>query len=420
MTLIRTSFWNGIAVVIRMGTALLLNKILAIYVGPAGYAVVGAFQNAVTILMTFATGAFNTGVTKYTAEYHESEARQQALWMTAGTLTLGTSTTCAVGVILFRRELARFFLGDSAFAGVFVWLASALIFVSLNALLLAILNGKKELRRYVVSNIAGSVVALVVTGFLAWRFGLYGALVALSINQGIVFFVTLQQVMGTSWFSPRVMIGKIEWLHFSNLAKYILMAATSAIALPVTQIIIRRYIGKIYGWDYAGCWDAMSRISSIYLTLVTTTLTVYYLPRISEIKTWPELRSEMKSTFMIVVPLVMMASLSLYLLRGIVVNLLFTKQFGPMESLFAWQLMGDVFKISSWVVSFVMLGKAMTTLFVATEITFSATLVLFSILFTKLFGFPGVSIAYLVNYAIYLPVMWYFIVHRNRHSSIAP
>ena len=67
MTLIRTSLLNGIAVVIKMLTLLSINKVLAIYVGPVGYAALGQFQNAVQMITTFASGAINTGVTKYTA-----------------------------------------------------------------------------------------------------------------------------------------------------------------------------------------------------------------------------------------------------------------------------------------------------------------------------------------------------------------
>lgn len=84
MTLLKTSALNGIAVGVRMLTALGLNKVLAYSVGPSGYAVIGQFQNFVSMLTTFASGAINTGVTKYTAEYSDDEARQRMVWRTAG------------------------------------------------------------------------------------------------------------------------------------------------------------------------------------------------------------------------------------------------------------------------------------------------------------------------------------------------
>ena len=59
MTLVRTSLLNAIAVAIKMLTLLGINKILAVYVGPAGYAALGQFQNAVQMISTFASGAIN-------------------------------------------------------------------------------------------------------------------------------------------------------------------------------------------------------------------------------------------------------------------------------------------------------------------------------------------------------------------------
>ncbi len=62
LTFIKTSFLSGIVVAVRMLTLLCINKILAIYVGPAGYATIGQFQNAIQIITTLASGAVNTGV----------------------------------------------------------------------------------------------------------------------------------------------------------------------------------------------------------------------------------------------------------------------------------------------------------------------------------------------------------------------
>lgn len=411
MTLFRTSFWNGIAVTVRLGTALVLNKILAIYVGPAGYAIIGQFQNGVTIALTFATGAVGTGVTKYTAEYCDDEARQRSLWATAGTMTLIASLASAAAIAVFRYPLARFFLKNEQFSGIFLWLAGALVFIGFNALLLAILNGRKELRRFVISNIAGSLIGLATTGILAWRFGLHGALVALSFSQGIVFFVTLQQTLTAPWFRMRHLFGRIDREHLKNLGGFILMAATTAIVGPAVLILIRNHLAAEYGFAYAGYWDAMWRISALYLTLVTTTLSLYYLPRISEIRSWTELRSEIVSAYRLILPFVAVLSLTIYLLRDLVVRLLFTAEFEPMRQLFAWQLAGDVVKIGSWLLAFVMLGKAMTKLYIATEIIFGLLFWGSTIVLTRWIGFTGVAAAHFLTYAAYMVTM-YLLVFR--------
>lgn len=80
MSLVKTSLLNGIAVIVKILSALMLNKVLAIYVGPSGYAIIGQFQNVVSILVSFSGGVLATGVTKATAQHFDNEAKQQAVW----------------------------------------------------------------------------------------------------------------------------------------------------------------------------------------------------------------------------------------------------------------------------------------------------------------------------------------------------
>lgn len=80
-----------------------------------------------------------------------------------------------------------------------------------------------------------------------------------------------------------------------------------------------------------------------------------------------------------------------------------------MKELFLWQVVGDSLKIGSWIVSFVMASKAMIKLFIFTEILFLFMLIFYTHIFSGLFGFEGVSIAYLINYALYWIVISFFV-----------
>lgn len=414
MTLIKTSLLNGIAVVIKMLTLLGLNKILAIYVGPSGYAALGQFQNAVQMITAFASGAINTGVTKYTAEYHQDEAKQHAVWRTAGTIALIGSLITAVLVIGFNRTLAGWFLKDEAMGGVFTWFAATLVLFVFNTLLLAILNGKKDIRRYVVANIAGSLFALAVTSIMAIQFGLYGALVALAVYQSLTFFVTLLLTYKAPWFKLSYLVGGIDKRAAKNLAKYTAMALTSAACVPISHILIRNHLGETLGWDAAGYWEAMWRLSGAYLMLVTTTLGVYYLPKLSELHDPAEIKREIIQGYKIILPVAAGCGLIIYLLRDFIIRVLFSSEFAPMEQLFAWQMVGDTLKIGSWILAYLMLGKAMVKLFIVSEIIFSAMFYILTVLFTNSMGLEGVAFAHTVNYAIYWLVMAVFITRTLR------
>lgn len=424
MTLIKTSLLNGIAVMVKILAMLGINKVLALYVGPTGYAALGQFQNAVQIITQFASGAINAGVTKYTAEYNDDESKQRQVWQTAGSIAIIGSIITSVLVIVLRKSLAIWFLHDESLDGVFVWFGVTLVLFTFNALLLAILNGKKEIRLYVAANISGSLFALVATAVMVVNFGLYGALVALGVYQSLAFFVTIALCLKTRWFEWNRLIGKVHRQMLFKFAQYAMMALVSAVSIPVSQMIVRDHLGRTFGWDAAGYWEAMWRISTAYLLFVTSTLAVYYLPRLAEINNRDELVNELTDGYKVIIPVVTVAGVGMYLGRDWIIGALFSSAFQPVRELFAWQMTGDVLKIASWICSYVMIAKAMVRTYLITEILSAVGFILFVYILTDIYGIKGVVIAFALNYAIYLFVMllvfrWYCRNGIEKHESDA-
>lgn len=409
MTLIKTSLLNAIAVVIKMITMLGLNKVLAVYVGPAGYAAIGNFQNAAQMITTLASGAINTGVVKYTAEYHADEEKQRQVWRTAGTLALVGSLVMGIAVATFSKKIAELFLHDASYNAVFIWFSITLVFLIFNTLLLAILNGKKEIARYVSANIVGSLVSLFVTSLLTIEFGLEGALTALAINSSFAFIATLYICYRAEWFKFSYIFGALDKAVLVNLAKFAAMALVSVACVPVSHIFIRTYLGDTFGLVSAGYWEAMWRLSAAYLMLVTTTLSLYYLPRLSELEAPADIKNEIVQGYKIILPVAAACAVTIYILRDFIIGILFTTEFAPMRDLFAWQMIGDTLKIGSWILAYLMLGKAMMRLFITTEIVFAASFYFMTVIFTKMYGFEGVAIAHAVNYFIYWILVAFFI-----------
>lgn len=418
MNLLQTSVLNGVAVLIKTITLFVLNKILAVYLGPTGYAALGQFQNFIQMVTTFAGSAINTAVIKYTAEYHEDESKQRAIWKTAGSIVFVFSLMFAFLILIFQRQLSLYIFHTLEYQTVFVWFAVFLLFFNFNTLFLAILNGKKEILKLVLANIAGSLFALIVTSILAIKLHLYGALIALSIYQSIAFIVTLFLCYRADWFKFSSLFGKIDLEITKKLSSFIWMALVSAICVPLSQILIRAYLSQEFGLAYAGYWEAMIRLSTVYLMLVTTTLGVYYLPRLSELKMIDEIKKEVYLGYKFLFPLAVAGGVVIFVLRDLIINVLFSPSFAPMQSLFFWQMMGDALKIGSWILAYLMLSKAMTKLYISTEIIFTLSLIALTYVCTQLFGFEGVSMAHLINYGMYWVVISFFIFKSLKQREI--
>lgn len=400
MTLIKTSLLNAIAVAIKMLTLLGINKILAVYVGPAGYAALGQFQNAVQMITTFASGAINSGITKYTAEYEGDEKKQHVLWKTAGTVIAIGTISAAILVFLFHKNLALVFLKGYDLASVFIWLSVSLIFFTANTFFLAVLNGKKEVARYIVANIVGSLGALILTGWLAIEFGLYGALISLSLYQSAACLATVFICAKTPWFRWSFFFGAFDATVFKNLLKFAAMAICSAICVPICHILIRDKLGASFGWDAAGYWEAMWRLSSAYLLFISTTLSLYLLPKIASLEKLSDVRSEVVAGFKVILPFVAISCMGIYLFRDVIIQLLFTKDFTPMRELFAWQLVGDFFRTIAWVLGYILIAKAWWKTYIMFEIIGATSFYGYTILFSK-YGVEGASMAHALNYVVY-------------------
>jgi PST family polysaccharide transporter len=200
-------------------------------------------------------------------------------------------------------------------------------------------------------------------------------------------------------------LGKFDKNTAGKLFHYSLMAIVTAATVPVSQLLVRSFIINHLSLNDEGLWEGMNRISGMYLMVITTSLGVYYLPKLAELKTQTELRYEILKVSKLFIPLLLFGSLSIFMLRDFIIKLLFSSDFYGMKNLFLFQLIGDFFKISSWLLAYNMVAKSRTKLFISTEIIFSLSFILLSMFFINILEIKGVTVAYAINYLIYFVIM---------------
>ncbi len=407
MTLIKTSILSAISTIIKVIAGFISIKIVAVYVGPSGLALMGQMQNFIGMMSSVASAGVNSGVVKYTAEHYDDETTKQKIWSNALKISLVLIVPMAIAIIFFADLISMKLLQTNEYSSIFIVFAITIVFFVLNGLLTSILNGQKEIKKLTILNIVGSLFGLAVTIVLVINYQLYGALIAGIISQSIVFFVTLAFVLKSSWFKLSMFLGSMDVEYRNKLLKYSAMALVSATMIPVSHMYVRDYIGTNIGWDEAGYWQAIWRISETYLMLITTTLGVYYLPKLSSIQDKVELRAELLYGYKIIMPIVIVMALGIYLFRDYIIQIFFTDKFSPMAELFLYQLIGDVIKIAAWLLGYIMVAKAMTKLFIFSEIFFVWSFVGFVVLFVNMYGLIGVTIAFMVNYLIYIIFLYF-------------
>jgi O-antigen/teichoic acid export membrane protein len=405
LKLIKTSFFSAIITFIRIASSFVASKVVALFTGPAGIALIGQFSNFITIALTFANGAINTGVIKYTAEFEGDEQRLKKLFSTSLKISIYSSSVFGLILLSIATYISQWLFHSSLYVNPLRVLGVTIILYALNLLLISILNGKKQIKTYALVNTVGSIVGLVFTVVLVYFYKITGALYALVLAQSIVFFVTLVMVIKSSWFSRSYFNRPFDKETARKLSSFSLMAIISALTVPVSQIVLRNMVISKLGINDAGYWQGMMRVSDGYLLLVTTSLSTYYLPKLSSLHNDDDLRKEIYQGYKIILPVVFVSCLLIYCLRFFIIHILYTKEFEAMSELFAFQLIGDFFKMAAWVLAYLMLAKAMTKAFIITEIAFSISYVLLGYVCIHLFKLNGITIAFAINYFIYLIIM---------------
>ncbi len=395
-------FLASLSTGVKIISGLIINKCISLFVGPSGLAMIGQLQNASGIIQTFSSAGLANGVVKYTAE----NVNRAPLWGTAFRITFFFSMFSSIILVCFSSYLSECFLGGEDYAYVFIVFGCTISLFSINQLLLSIINGLKKIRLYISLNVIQSVYSLILTVLLIYFFKLDGALIAMVTNQSVVFFILVFMLRKDKDISIlNIFSLPTDLLYVKKLFQYSLMAIVSAVCLPVSSLFIRNYIATQFSWEFAGYWQAASYISSMYLLVVSTVLTIYYLPRLSSALDKTEMYKELKNNALVLLPVTILIAFTIFLLRDWIVVLLFSEKFRGMLILLEFQLLGDIVKVSACLLSYFMLAKAMTKTFILTEIFSAINITWLSISLSKYYGFVGLSYAYLINSVIYLLIM---------------
>jgi len=407
MNLIKTSALSFIATMVKLVAGLVVNKVAAIYIGPSGFAAIGQFQNFIQMVSIAAQGGINQGVVKLIAEHRQNRESLVQIFSTGLKISLVASVFISTMLVLFPKSISYRLTGTYNYSYIIVLFGCTIYLFVANNYLLSILNGLKEIEKYITINIIQSVCGLIFTAFLIYFWKIDGALIALVTNQSIVFFIIIAMLRKHKLFGYFRLKRAIDQRLARSLLGFSAMALVSCICIPLSHMVIRNYIGTHIGWDAAGYWQAIWYISAAYMMVITTTLSTYYLPRLSEVKERSKIRAEIYKSALFLLPIAILLSLSIYFLRDIIIQVLFTEKFESIKDLFLYQLLGDVVKITSWALGFLTIAKGMTRTFIAFEILGSISFVLLSILFVDAYGLIGVTMAYLANYLLYLLVLIY-------------
>ena len=96
-----------------------------------------------------------------------------------------------------------------------------------------------------------------------------------------------------------------------------------------------------------------------------------------------------------------------------VIRLLYSAAFVEAVEVLRWQVLGDLLKIASWPLGFVLLASGAGKIYMATEWLAMATFVALSVLLLPVMGIAATGASFLGMYVIYLALVWTLAARRT-------
>lgn len=405
----KISSLNSFAILLRIGFGLVISKVLAIYVGPAGMALVGNLRNFQTSLESFATLGFQNGIIKYTAQFKEDNEQFKKLISTV-TITISLFILLfGIGLFVFREAITTYlFSSENEYEIIIKAVIFSLPFYGFSLFFTSLINGLEKYKKVVYISIIGNIIGFVFSLVLVFNYNVLGALLAMVLAPTTNFFIASFFIFKEIKFFQFIQLKFFDKRILKNLSSYSAMALFSAITGPMIYIFLRNHLIDTAGIDTAGFWESMSRISSYYMLFVSSLMSMYFLPQLA-VSNEVETKLIFRNYFKTIVPVFFVGIATIYVCRNWIISILFTTEFQPVSELFFWQLVGDFFKVCSWILALHFLAKRQTFAYFVTEIFSYSTLILVGYFAINHFDAEGAVLAHAVTYFIYfIMLLFYF------------
>lgn len=414
-TILRSSSIIGGAQVINVAANLVKMKCLALLLGPLGVGAVGLYVSLIQTGSTIASLGLGTAGTRQIAAAN-AEGENDAVDTARRTLFWATLTLALIGAAIFwlgRFWIAELALADRSRGDEMGWLAIGVALTVAAGSQSALLTGLRRIgdlaRVQVASGAAGALL-----GVLAIvQFGVDGIILMVLIAPLVAFLVGHLYVARL----PKVSRKRASFRELSaqlrTMAGLGLAFMMSALAAVFSQLVVRVLVQRELGGEPLGHFQAAWAISVTYLGFVLGAMGTDYFPRLSAVINDPQTATRLVNE-QTEVALLLSGPVIIGLIGAApyAITILYSSEFAPAIDVLRWQLLGDILKVMSWPLGFVLLAASAGRLFLVAEAIGVATLLAGVAIGLPVIGIEATGIAFVAMYLAYLPLVYWLCVRR--------
>ena len=395
---------NSVHILLKLVFGFITSKALAIFVGASGMAYVGNFRAFLNVVENFSLLGIQNAIVKYVSEYQHDKSKLKSVLATFGLLLLASSLIISLGLIFGANYLSnQIFHHSEIYSFVFYVLAILFPLYVFSTFCISVVNGFQEYKKVIYIQIISSSIALLFSVFLIYYYETIGALISLVLAPVFVFFVSLFYLRNVISLFDVFSFQSFDFSVVKNLSEYVLMALVSGVIGSFVLLEIRTDVIEITGLKNAGIYEGLQRISSYYLLFISSIMAIYFYPILAE--TNSNTKEIIFNYLKTIIPVFAIGLVLIYLLRKFIIHVLFSTEFESMESLFLWQLVGDLLKAIALIFGTILIATKQTKAFIITEIVSLIIMYYSSNWMLHAIGINGIVMAHTFTYFMYLLVL---------------
>lgn len=408
--ILKSSSIIGGASVINILIGLVRTKLIAVLLGPTGIGLVSLYTGLLSTATAVATMGIGTVGTRQIAEAHGKDD-ERALAVVRRAMFWGALLLASAGALVvwtLREMLAVKVLGGAQHATIVGWLALGVALSVAGASQGALIQGMRRIGDMARLSVYGSVLNTVLGVALIWQWGQAGLVAYVLIGP-------LSSFLLGHWYVsrlPKVDSDPIALQEMAQQWEALLRLGVpfmgAGLVVGLVQLWIRVEVGKTLGAESLGHFQAAWTISMQYIGFVLAAMNADYFPRLTAVihdhKAASRLVNEQTEIALLLSAPVFIAMIGL---TPWVIQLLYSSAFAPAVEVLRWQILGDVLKVASWPLGFVILAAGAGKTYFLTE---TLVLLLMGALiagFSSAIGLQITGIAFLACYLAYLPLVYW-------------
>jgi len=383
-------------------------KVMALYLHPAGYGYYGLLQSFVGLTVLAAGMGMAAGMVRLGARAASQGDEQTIAGLRAGAWLVFAATGLLAFLLCFafRATLSRWVLGTPDKGSTIVWMVIPLVLTVATNVQVGTLNAHHRIATLAQYSVGNTVLgaAINIVAILLWGIrGIVPGVIVGAFGSYVLSRYFLRRAVGPIRVRPTrrdAFQAALSLLRFGGPFTLSMLVGTGVqFALPI--IILH-----LLNTEAVGLYKASIAISVGYLGFLVTAMGQDYFPRVSAVKDQPKelarlINEQQRLVLLLSIPIV----LGMLALVPFLVPLIYSRSFLPAVEILEWQLIADLFKFSSWTMSFVILARCASSVYFLTECVAGVANLSLTCLAVRFFGMPGLGIGFLAAHFTYYLVV---------------